>query len=79
MNVEILDDKFSFGHIALGALTYFAHWLFIVFLFYEIIEFIWKYGHDKKEKPANFIGDLMEYFLGLGMIQILIWSIHLSP
>ena len=70
MKVEIFDDKFSIGHVFLGFLAYFHISFFIIFLFYELIEFCYKYGR-KEETPANFIGDLCEFFIGYSLISLL--------
>ena len=71
MKVEIYDDKFSIGHTILGILAYFHISFFIIFLFYELIEFCYKYGR-KEETPANFVGDLSEFFIGYSFISLLL-------
>ncbi|ADB58544.1 hypothetical protein [Archaeoglobus profundus] len=63
MKVEVFDDKRSFGHTVAGAVSFFMPIVFVIFIFYEIVEHIYKAG---KEKPANFLGDIVEYLFGLG-------------
>ena len=70
MKVEVYDDKFSVGHFILGILTFKFPYLFIIFFFYELIEFAYKYGR-KEEKPEHFIGDCMEYFTGIACMFLL--------
>lgn len=69
MNIEIFDDKSSFVHFACGVLSYFWLFIFIIFIFYEIIEHIYK---AEQEKEANFFGDIVEFLIGLGAITLLI-------
>ena len=38
-----------------------------------MIEFIYKKG---KEKPQNFLGDVVEFLFGLGLITLLIKSLN---
>jgi len=71
MKVELYDDFFSIGHTLLGILAYFHISFFIIFLFYELIEFCYKYGR-KEETPANFVGDLCEFFIGYSFISLLL-------
>jgi len=71
MKVEIYDDKFSIGHTLLGILAYFHISFFIIFLFYELIEFCYKYGR-KEETPAHFVGDLCEFFIGYSFVSLLL-------
>jgi|Deesub1362B_J571_1020462.scaffolds.fasta_scaffold01205_8 hypothetical protein len=69
MILNVFDDKKSFGHTIAGAVSFFAPVVFIVFIFYEIIEHIYLAG---KEKPANFLGDVVEYLFGLGAITLIV-------
>jgi len=74
MKIEIFDDKFSIGHFVLGALTPLYPKVFLIFLFYEMIEFIYKHKFKKKrEKVANFLGDLTEYFWGNSFIFLFLY------
>lgn len=50
MKLEVFDDKKSLGHTIAGVMSFFLPVVFIVFIFYEIVEHIYKAG---KEKPAN--------------------------
>lgn len=68
MKLEVFDDKSSFIHLICGVLSYFWLFVFIIFIFYEIIEHIYKAG---KEKPANFLGDIVEFLFGLGLVALL--------
>jgi len=67
MKIEIFDDKSSFIHLACGILSYFFPVVFVIFIFYEIVEHIYKAG---KEKEANFLGDIVEFLFGLGAIAL---------
>jgi len=73
MKVEIFDDWKSLGHALLGILSYFWLFVFIVFIFYEIIEHIYKH---KKEKEANFLGDIVEFLFGLGAITLTLKALN---
>jgi len=73
MKVEIFDDKSSLIHLACGVLSYFWLFIFIVFVFYEIIEHIYKH---KKEKEANFLGDIVEFLFGLGAITLTLKALN---
>ena len=64
MRVEVWDDKFSIGHTILGAIAYFLPVVWAIFLAYEVIEFAYK-RRRRKEPPANFIGDLLEFAFGM--------------
>ena len=68
MKLEVFDDKSSLVHFFCGILSYFCIFVFIIFIFYEIIEHIYKAG---KEKPANFLGDIVEFLFGLGLVALL--------
>lgn len=73
MKLEVFDDKSSFVHLICGILSYFWLFVFIIFIFYEIIEHIYKSG---KEKPANFLGDVVEFLFGLGLATLLMKSLE---
>lgn len=80
MKVEVFDDLHSLGHLILGFLTAIIPFLRVaivmLFILYEIVEFMYKYGVKKKREPVeNFIGDILEYFLGLGFGAVVVWSI----
>ena len=66
MKVEVFDDYQSIGHFLLGISSVFIPPIFYFFLAYELIEFCLKKG-KKREKARNFIGDLLEFFMGLGI------------
>lgn len=68
MKIEVFDDKNSFVHLVCGVLSYFFIPFFVVFIFYEIIEHIYKY---KKEKEANFLGDITEFLFGFSIIALI--------
>ena len=68
MMLDVFDEKKSFGHAVAGAISYFVPAVFIIFIFYEIIEHIYLAG---KEKEANFLGDIAEYLFGLGPTALL--------
>jgi len=72
MKLEVFDDKHSLIHFLCGVLSYFWLSIFIIFIFYEIIEFIYKKG---KEKPQNFLGDVAEFLFGLGLATLLMRSL----
>ena len=69
MKLEVFDDKKSLGHTIAGAISFFLPVVFIIFIFYEIVEHIYKAG---KEKPANFLGDVVEYLFGLGATTLFV-------
>ena len=66
MKVEVFDDYQSIGHFLLGVSSVFIPQIFYFFLAYELIEFCIKKGR-KREKARNFIGDLLEFFMGSGI------------
>ena len=66
MKVEVFDDYQSIGHFLLGISSVFIPQIFYFFLAYELIEFCLKKG-KKREKARNFIGDLSEFFMGVGI------------
>ncbi|MGP3667610.1 MAG: hypothetical protein ACKD6N_03540 [Candidatus Bathyarchaeota archaeon] len=67
MKVEVFDDVWSLIHTVLGVLTLIFPLIFVLFIFYEFIEFILK---RPKEKFEFFIGDILEYSLGLTFTSI---------
>ncbi len=69
MQINVFDDKKSLGHTIAGAISQFFPLVFVIFIFYEIIEHLLLAG---KEKEANFLGDIVEYLFGLGAAT-LIW------
>ena len=69
MKVEVFDDYQSIGHFLLGVSSVFIPYFFFGFLAYEIIEFCFKKGR-KREKARNFIGDLLEFFMGSGLTAL---------
>jgi len=72
MEVSVFDDKKSLAHFFLGslaaALQEWKYVIFIIFLFYELIEFMLK---SPKEKAEHFVGDLMEFSFGTAFITLL--------
>ncbi|AEA48066.1 hypothetical protein [Archaeoglobus veneficus] len=68
MNVKVFDDRLSLIHLPAGIAAYFFPAFFIVFLFYELIEFCLK-AEKRKEKVENFIGDLFEFFAGVSAVH----------
>lgn len=70
MQIVVFDDRNSLAHVILGILTTLWLGFFIIFVFYELIEFCYKYAR-KEETPAHFIGDLAEYFIGYSLIKLL--------
>lgn len=69
MLVEVFDDrKGSVMHILAGGLTYFVHFVFVIFIAYEFIEHIYLKG---KEKEANFLGDIFEFSFGVMLAVVL--------
>jgi len=56
----VFDDWYSIGHTILGILASFFWFLIIIFFIYELIEFCFK----KKEKKADYVGDILEFSLG---------------
>ena len=69
MRVEVFDDYQSIGHFLLGISSVFIPQIFYIFLAYELIEFCLKKG-KKREKTRNFIGDLLEFFMGSGITSL---------
>ena len=67
--IYAFDDKKSFVHTIAGGVTVFFPPFFIIFIFYEIIEHIYKHG---KEETANFLGDIIEYLFGLGAVYLFV-------
>ncbi|RLG47589.1 MAG: hypothetical protein DRN90_04760 [Thermoproteota archaeon] len=65
VKVEIFDDRWSIGHLLLGALAIEFPFVFAFFVLYEVIEFCYKYKR-KQETVECFVGDLLEFMLGLG-------------
>lgn len=71
MRINVLDDKWSVLHVLLGVLAYFLPAVFLVFLFYELAEYLYK----RRETAREFVGDLFEFFYGLGMTRLIVYSI----
>lgn len=70
MKVIVFDDFFSIIHFIAGAVTLvFGLWLFIVFVVFELMELMMK-----SEKLANYIGDYMEYMLGVAVYSLIFIS-----
>ena len=69
MKVEVFDDYQSIGHFLLGISSVFIPQIFYFFLAYELIEFCIKKGR-KREKARNFIGDLLEFLMGVGITSL---------
>ncbi len=63
MMINVFDDKRSLGHTIAGAVSLFIPFVFVFFIFYEIVEHLLLAG---KEKEANFLGDIFEFLVGLG-------------
>lgn len=69
MLVEVFDDrKGSVMHILAGGLTYFVHFVFVIFIAYELIEHIYLRG---REREANFLGDVFEFSFGIMLMSVL--------
>ena len=69
MKLEVFDDKKSFGHTIAGVISFFLPVIFIIFIFYEVIEHIYLAG---REKTANFLGDIVEYLFGSGATALFV-------
>ncbi|OYT55906.1 MAG: hypothetical protein B6U77_00755 [Candidatus Hecatellales archaeon ex4484_218] len=69
MRVQVFDDWFSVGHLLLGFLALITPLIFIIYLLYELVEFMFKHP---KEKISCFIGDILEFFCGLGFGYLII-------
>lgn len=73
MYIEIYDDINSIVHTILGFITIpFGLWVYVVFSAYELIEFMIKHN----ESIADFIGDLVEYFIGVAVFSLITGGIH---
>ncbi len=70
MEIEVFDDKVSVLHFIAGLFTCVYPVIFILFLFYELIEFMYRYRKRRGERVKKFIGDLVEYLLGLSMFSL---------
>lgn len=71
MNVEIIDDLFSVGHVVLGALTVIVGlWILVVYVAYQTIE-----SCIKREKWENTLGDIVEFFFGAGVASLCLRSL----
>jgi len=71
LKVEVFDDWFSLGHFVLGALTPLSLLFFVAYFFYQLIEFFYKYPR-KEEKIGNFVGDLIEFLMGVSFSALII-------
>jgi len=71
MLIEIFDDKPSLFHFFVGVLTFYFPFLLVVFFFYELLEFVYRYRKRHPEKLKCFIGDLIEYLTGVSFICLL--------
>jgi hypothetical protein len=71
LKVEIFDDWFSIGHLLLGGFAVLTPAAFILYLFYQFVEFCWKRPR-KEEVVENFLGDLTEFFLGLAFTVLVL-------
>jgi len=73
MLLEVFDDKSSIVHLICGILSYFWLSVFVIFIFYEIVEHIYKH---RQEKEANFLGDIVEFLFGLGAITLTLKALN---
>jgi len=71
LKAEVFDDRLSLVHPVFGFLTFFFRPLFFVFVGYELVEFAYRY-RKRGEGPAEFVGDLLEFMVGLGLACLLL-------
>lgn len=67
MQVEVFDDKASFAHIAVGALSYFSLAFMLIFFLYEFVEYLYKGNGEPK---THYLGDLFEMLIGVAAARI---------
>lgn len=72
MIADVFDDKLSIIHSIAGALTNIIPSIVIIFFFYELIEYC-----TGKDKPNNYIGDILEFCLGYTGGGLCLQTIHL--
>jgi len=80
LRAVVFDDLFSIGHVVLGFVAAFIPFLRVasvmVFLLYELVEFMYRNRRGGVPEPIeNFVGDILEFFLGLGFGAVVWWSI----
>jgi len=64
-----MDDVHSIAHVILGILSYFFPIIFIIFIFYEVAEFMYKQRRGE-ERPQNLMGDVLEFCLGVSAASL---------
>jgi len=74
MKIEVFDDWYSIGHLIVGVFSYFFVPIFVVFLFYELVEKMFK---ERKEKVSTFLGDLCEFFIGVAATHFVLTTINI--
>ncbi|WP_456477895.1 hypothetical protein [Geoglobus ahangari] len=74
MIVRVFDDRLSLLHIPAGIVSYFFPAFFVVFVFYELIEFTFK-AEKREEKAENFVGDLFEFFAGVSLAHFVFMAV----
>jgi len=71
MEIRVFDDKLSLIHILIGAATSISILWFVVYVFYQVIEFTYKNRQNGEREPVkNFVGDLFEFFAGYSFMGI---------
>lgn len=68
MRIEVYDDINSIVHTILGFITLpIGLWVYVIFSAYELIEYLVKHN----ETIEDFIGDIMEYFIGVAIFSLI--------
>jgi len=72
MKIEVFDDPPSLVHLIVGALGNFFPAIFVIFVFYQIVEHMVKNSEKPgKEKVQNMLGDFAEYCFGSTVAALL--------
>jgi len=81
VKVDIFDDKFSVGHLLLGIVSGADPRAAVAFIGYELVEHLYKNRKGSEESQTKFIGDIIEFFVGVGigaMLQASQWLAWLT-
>jgi|Deesub1362A_J573_1020465.scaffolds.fasta_scaffold00330_95 hypothetical protein len=71
MLINVFDDRYSLVHILIGIATSFSIFWFVVYIFYQIVEFTYKNKDGVEKEPVgNFVGDIFEFFAGYSFMSL---------
>lgn len=71
MRVELFDDRYSLFHVPCGMIAYWVPAFFVIYIFYQVIEFAYKKTHGKEE-ARHYVGDLFEFMAGVACAHFVV-------